>query len=82
MLCVKDMQISLDKDINVTLFLPKNVLVTTKKVRKALPDTIKINSGSDLIINNLGFIYFKDECMVSIKKEKFIETRESIVGGR
>jgi len=82
MLCLGNTELYADQDMNLTLFLPKNVNVITKKVRETFDKELNINSGSDLIINNLGFIYFKEECLLHIKTSGFLDVRESIVGGK
>lgn len=82
MLCIGNIEMYSDKDINVTLFLPKGINAITKKVRKEIPNNININSSSDLIINNMGFIYFKENCMLNISDNAYIDVRNSIVGGK
>ena len=81
-LCVGDLEFYADRDINVTLFFPKNILINTKKAKKEFANAIKIPKQSDLVVNNLGFIYFKEEANIKINDNNYLEVRESIIGGK
>lgn len=81
-LCIDNLEVYGDKDINLTLFFPKNILHKTRKIKKEFKNSIKIDKQSDLVVNNLGFIYFKDEAMIWVNDNNYLDVRESIVGGK
>ena len=81
-LCIDDLVISSSKDINITIYLPKNILYKTRKCKEKIKYNIKIDNNSDVVIKNIGFIYFKDMTSIYVSNDTFINTRLSIVGGR
>lgn len=81
-LAVDNTEIYADKDLNLTLFFPKNVICVTKKVKGKFDNIIKLDNHSDLVISNLGFIYFKEAADIFIKTNSYIDMRFSIVGSK
>ena len=81
-LAVGNTEIYADKDLNLTLFFPKEVICVTKKIKGKFDKTIKIDNHSDLVISNLGFIYFKEEANIFMKTNNYIDIRFSIVGSK
>ena len=69
-----------DQDINITLFLPKQLLFKTKKIKKRYDKVINIPAKTDVIISNIAIIYFKNSCKLYLNNIDHIEIRESIVG--
>ena len=82
LLCVENYEFYTTQDVNITLFFPKNIIFKTKKATKEYTDSINIHSQSDLIINNLGFIYFKSEAKLFVSDNRYLSVRSSIVGGK
>ena len=81
-LCINNWEFYAENDMNLTLFFPKAVLIKTKKVNKLFKNKLEINNQSDVVFNNLGFIYFKDSALVYINDLNYLDTRESIVGSK
>ncbi|MBQ6841048.1 MAG: GTPase RsgA [Bacilli bacterium] len=79
-LSIGNVEIYANKDLNVTLFFPKNILPITRKVKKTFETKVDLQNQSDLVISNLGFIYFKDSTTLHISNSGYIDVRESIVG--
>lgn len=79
-LIINDYVISFNKDSNITLYLVNNTLIKTKKTLNSNTNKLNIKERSDLVINNLGFIYFKETNNITINKLDNIETRISIIG--
>lgn len=80
-ICINNLEFYADKDMNLTLLFPKNILIKTGKVKKAFDKKINMLKSSDLVVNNLGFIYFKDEVTIYVNNTDYLDIRESIVGG-
>ncbi len=78
MLEINEYKLSFDKEVNITLFLDKNTIYKTLK-KELLTNDIIINNKSDLVIDNLGFIYFKNGCKGYLNKLDNVENRESLV---
>ncbi len=76
-LIIKDFVISFLKDSKITLYIPNNIEVKTKKSLDKPLKEVNITSKSDLVLNNLGFIYFKDNSKVYFDNN--IEIRKSII---
>ena len=68
------------KDINITLYLPNDILVEKRRKREEYNYKIEISDNEDLIIKGLGFIKFSSECCIYINNSD-IEIRPSIIGG-
>ncbi|MBE6148732.1 MAG: GTPase RsgA [Firmicutes bacterium] len=81
-ICINNLEFYANQDMNITLFFPKSILVKTRKVKKEYENKIELSNHSDLIVNNLGFIYFKDEVCIYVNDKNYLDTRESIVGGK
>ena len=62
---------------NFTLYLPKNILIKTKKDGNTY-EKIVIPTGSDLVIPSLGFLYFKEKTVLESNIKDY-EIRESVV---
>jgi len=82
LLSIGDFQCYADKDVNLTLFLPKGIIIKTCKIKKEFIEELHLNEGSDLIIRNIGFIYFKETTHLKINNASIIDIRRSIVGGK
>lgn len=78
---VGDLSIGCNKDTNVTVFMPKDVTIITKKIKGELEKEINIPAYNDLIIDNVGFIYFKNDSSITYSGDNYLEVRESIIGG-
>lgn len=72
-------QLYFEKDANLTLFLPNNIEFKTYKKKDNFTNELEIIGNSDVIINNIGFIYLKDNKMY-INDLTNIEVRKSIIG--
>lgn len=72
--------ISSEKETNITLFLPKDVIISSKKCVNKLEKEISVDSQCDLIIDNIGFIYFKNEANIECNDDCYLDIRQSIVG--
>ena len=80
-LVIDDVVISFDRDVNVTIFLPKSIIASTRKKKDNYSNFLEIKPYQDMTIKNIGFIYFKNECDVYINNIDDIFVRDSIVGG-
>lgn len=69
-----------DKDINITLYLPNNIIVEKRRKKAEYTYNLNISSNEDLVIKGLGFIKFSSESCIFINNSE-IEIRSSIVGG-
>lgn len=63
---------------NLTLFINKDALISTKKSKENLPKQKVVLSNSDIVLGD-GFIYIKKETAIEYKGN--IEIRKSIIGG-
>lgn len=79
-LVISNYELYSDQDNNITLFLPKQVLFKTKKIKKRYDNVINIPAKTDVIISNIAVIYFKNSCQLYLNNVDHIEIRESIVG--
>lgn len=77
--CINNIRLYADNEANITLYLPKNIIPTTRKVKENYSSKLEIGNKNDLVINNLGFIYFKSSNSIYINDIKNIDVRESIV---
>lgn len=66
---------------NITLFIPNYLHTMKRKTRQNYKSKINIPKNSDLVIKGLGFIYFKDACILSLNEDygSIMEIRDSIV---
>lgn len=72
--------IKANEDIPVTLFVKDNVMIKSKKNKLVPKEKININMRSDLYLDDIGFIYIKNNCDIYINK--IVEVRKSIIGGK
>ena len=79
-LIIDDYIITTDNILNMTLFLKDNVIVKTKKKRKNYEYEYSLNDNSDVYLEDIGFIYIKKGS--TIKSNKELEIRKSIIGGK
>ena len=77
-LVINDYVLYLDSESNITIYLPKSILATTRKIRKEYDKSYNLKPKSDLVLGSLGFIYFKDKANVYINSD-LINIRESLV---
>ena len=80
-LVIDDVVISFDRNVNVTVFLPKSIIAITRKKKENYSNFLEIKPYQDMTIKNIGFIYFKNECNLYINNVDDIFVRDSIVGG-
>ena len=78
-LLVGDYILYADKEESITIYTPKNILATSRKIRKEYDNKYNIASKTDLILGSLGFIYFKDKCNINININDNLNIRESLV---
>ena len=64
----------------MTLFLKDNVIVKTKKKIKNYEYEYFLENNSDVYLEDIGFIYIKKGS--TIKSNKELEIRKSIIGGK
>lgn len=76
-LIIEDIIISFLKDSKITLYIPDNILVKTKKSLLKPSKVLNIVDKSDLVLNNMGFIYFKEKSTISCNIN--MEIRKSII---
>ena len=81
-LVIDDIVISSNENINLTIYLPKVFRYVTRKIRNENNNILKIDDNTDLTLNNIGFIYFKNKCEIKINKTDKTSIRNSIVGGK
>lgn len=68
-----------DKDINLTLFIPKNIIYRTYKIRKDCLHRLDVSRENELCLLGKGIIYFKKACQLFINDLSNVEVRESIL---
>lgn len=73
---INDYKVYFNKDENITLYLQKGIIFKTYKKKNENFNKVNLNN-SDIILNNLGFIYTKAK-EVYVNNE--VELRESLVG--
>ncbi|NMA51257.1 MAG: GTPase RsgA [Mollicutes bacterium] len=76
-LIIEDIIISFLKDSKITLYIPDNILAKTKKSLLKPSTALNIVDKSDLVLNNMGFIYFKEKSTISCNIN--MEIRKSII---
>lgn len=79
-LIIDDYIITTDNILNMTLFLKDNVIVKTKKKIKNYEYEYFLENNSDVCLEDIGFIYIKKGS--TIKSNKKLEIRKSIIGGK
>lgn len=67
-------------DINVTLFLPNNITFKSFKIKEDFGNLVEIKNSNDVLINNIGFIHFKNGTNIYMNKINNIEVRKSLIG--
>ncbi len=70
--------IKITGDGNITLFLPHDYLLSSKKDNSSLIYELDIKSVSDIILPNGGFIFIKNNMKLKVSQE--LEIRKSIIG--
>ncbi len=70
--------IKITGDGNITLFLPHDYLLSSKKDNSSLKYELDIKSVSDIILPNGGFIFIKNNMKLKVSQE--LEIRKSIIG--
>jgi ribosome biogenesis GTPase A len=67
---------------NITIFVPNYIRILKRKKKANFIERINIPSNSDLVIKGLGFIYFKNSCILEVNEKitSLIEVRDSLVG--
>lgn len=85
----KGYEVTIDKirfyakeDANITLYIPKNIIPSTRKVKGIYKSELILKDKNDLVINNLGFVYFKNKNNVYISDDSIINVRESLVASK
>ena len=78
-LVIDDVELYTKDTCNITIFFNSNVSISTKRIDKHHKKHLDISSSSDLLINNIGFIYFKSSNKVYFDKGIFT-TRKSLIG--
>lgn len=73
--------LTFDQDVNITTYLYSSCVIKTRKNINKYNHQLRMDKRSDLIINNLGFIYLKNDCNISINNLNGVEVRNSIIGG-
>ena len=79
MLVIDDYKISFLSDNNITLFIDKGHTYKTMK-KSDLNNKMNYGNYSDIVIDNIGFIYSKKENTLLINKVDNVEIRDSLVG--
>ena len=69
-----------DQDINITLYLPNDILVQKRRVREEYVYNLNVQFNEDLVIKGIGFIKFSGNAKIFINNSN-IEIRKSLVGG-
>jgi len=67
-------------DINITIFIPNSLRIITKKTDKYYKDELIVDNANDLVIKNLGFIYFKKGTKIYVNDISLVQKRKTIVG--
>lgn len=63
---------------NLTLIIPSNINVSSKKENIKLEEKIEIKKASDIVLLNGGFIFIKNPCIIEANQK--LEVRNSIIG--
>lgn len=77
--CFDKYKLYMDKDCNVTFYFPNDIIISSRKVRTGYSNQIKLKNKHDLVINGIGFIYFKEGTIININDKNGVSTRESLV---
>ena len=72
--------LAINKDSNITLYLPNDILVQKRRIKEDFEYNTSIKINEDLIIKGMGFIKFSSDAKVFINNND-IEIRKSLVGG-
>lgn len=78
-LVIKDKEIYADRDINITLYLPKDIIFKTMKIRRVNVHNLDVNKHSELVIIGQAVLYFKKSCQIAINDLADVSIRESIM---
>lgn len=79
-LIVDNYVFSFDRDVNLTVILPNNILTKTRKIINICENKVSLSGKVDVLVNNLGFIYIKESCIMNCNK--VLEVRNSVIGGK
>ena len=78
-LLIKDIKLNLLENSNFTIYVGNEVNILRRKETNEVLCDIIVPKNSDVIIKGLGFISFKNTCMISLNTKDY-EIRPSIVG--
>lgn len=78
-LLIKDIKLNILENSNFTIYVGNEVNIVRRRETKKFECNIIVSKNSDVIIKGLGFINFKNKCMISLNTTDY-EIRPSIVG--
>lgn len=78
-LLIKDIKLNILENSNFTIYVGNEVNIVRRRETKKFECNIIVPKNSDVIIKGLGFINFKNTCMISLNTIDY-EIRPSIVG--
>lgn len=78
-LLIKDIKLNILENSNFTIYVGNEVNIVRRRETKKFECNIIVPKNSDVIIKGLGFINFKNTCMISLNTTDY-EIRPSIVG--
>lgn len=78
-LLIKDIKLNILENSNFTIYVGNEVNIVRRRETKKFECNIIVPKNSDVIIKGLGFINFKNTCMISLNTKDY-EIRPSIVG--
>lgn len=78
-LLIKDIKLNILEDSNFTIYVGNEANIIRRRETKKFECNIIVPKNSDVIIKGLGFINFKNTCMISLNTTDY-EIRPSIVG--
>lgn len=78
-LLIQDIKLNILEDSNFTIYVGNEANIIRRKENENVECNIIVPKNSDVIIKGLGFINFKNTCMISLNTTDY-EIRPSIVG--
>ena len=78
-LLIQDIKLNILENSNFTIYVGNEVNIVRRRETKKFECNIIVPKNSDVIIKGLGFINFKNTCMISLNTIDY-EIRPSIVG--
>lgn len=78
-LLIKDIKLNILENSNFTIYVGNEANIIRRRETKKFECNIIVPKNSDVIIKGLGFINFKNTCMISLNTTDY-EIRPSIVG--